>query len=455
MTSEAKKKDKRIPINLFSQTGMPKFLCWFLFCLSIFLAAAFPKAARAEESAYAEWCQCAIFVVNHLGLEIIPWEYYNAGSFAAPDDSGRTWMEYQGFSRRPAGENPQNGDVVVIRPNGKVFIPENGEGSRLMAVNAAWTGHIGVVESSESAIRDGTQYWLLTFISSNWGVNAGPMFVRSNCYNVDRSNVWVEKSDPDFSFWQPTDPTLQRQHILNIARQLANGYYHVAIDGTIDGYPVSGDGMFAYIWNLELQPGQTLEEVLTKGGVEVPLASLQAGDALVITDNQGQVFQGIYSGEIGGQSWLESGSAYWFDLNSGSLKGPGPIADLIPSEQAGDIRILRSRNIVPDVKVDSFEFLEDKGGEVEAAFIIRNEGGQTVKIEAASIRVSSPQGSSPMEVKIAAVNGIEIPAGQEFVFMGDFYVAKSGVYQLQPALLINGKMEYFPELMKMKYFQAN
>ncbi|MHC1784305.1 MAG: hypothetical protein AB9891_16390 [Anaerolineaceae bacterium] len=415
-----------------------------------------PKAASAEKIAYAEWCQCAIFVVNHLGLEIIPGEYYTAGSFVIPDDSGRTWMEYQGFSQRLAGERPQNGDVVVIRPNGMVFVPESGDGSRLMEVNAAWTGHIGVVESSESVTRDGTEYWQLTFLSSNWGVNASPMFVRSNCFNVDRSLVWVEKSDPDFSYWKQTEPFFQRQHILNIARQLANGYYHIGFDGTIDGFPVSGDGMIAYMWNLDLPPDRPIDEVFPANGFEVPPGSIQVGDALLISDEQVDFFRGIYAGGDGGEGrWYETGLAYWFDPGSAVLKGPSRLADLLLPEQVGSIQVFRSKKIVPDLKVNGFEILEAKGGAVQVVYTIRNEGGQAVKIEAASARISSPQGSSTMDVGIAATNGIEIPAGQEFVFISDILVGKSGVYQFQPVMIVNGKNVYFPEIGKVRYLFAN
>lgn len=414
------------------------------FYLTLALILTIPTAARAEKNAWAGWCQCAIFVVNHLGLEIIPGEYYTAGSFVVPDESGLTWMEYQGFSPRPPGENPRSGDVVVIRPNGRVFIPESGEGSRLMEVNAAWTGHIGVVESAAAETIEGIDTWRLTFLSSNWGVNASPMFVRSNCFNVDRSVVWIERADPDFSYWVQTDAQMQRQHILNIGRQLANGYYHVGIDGTVDGYPLTGDGLIAYMWNLEIPINGSMEDALAANRMEVSVGALMPGDALVLMDGAEAAFQGIYAGGSGG--WYESGSAYWFDAASATLKGPHPLMGLLPADKIDHIRGYRSISMLPDLGVYDFGIQKATDGGMTAAYVLRNLGGQALKIEEATIRISSLQGNTPEGMDFVPALNVEIPAGQEFVFISRITPAINGVYVIQPAVRMDGRLRYFPEL---------
>jgi hypothetical protein len=419
-----------------------------VFCLTLMMVMAWPNIVRAEKNAWAGWCQCAIFVVNHLGLEIIPGEYYTAGSFAVPDEKGLTWMEYQGFSQRPPGENPQKGDVVVIRPNGRVFIPAAGEGSRMMEVNAAWTGHIGVVESAESETIEGVDTWRLTFLSSNWGVNASPMFVRSNCFNVDRSVVWIEKADPDFSYWVQTDAKLQRQHILNIGRLLVNGYYHIGIDGTVDGYPLSGDGLTAYMWNLEIPADGDFEKALAANRVEISTAALLPGDALMFMDGAATL-QGIYAGSDG--DW-QRGSAYWFDAASAALKGSDPLDGLLAADQIGQVRAFRSVSMVPDIKIIDFEVAVASDGGITAAYVLKNLGGQGAHIEEASFRINSLQGSIADGTEIASAENIEIPAGQEFVLISRIEPEKNGVYVIQPVVRMNGRMHYFPDLGEVQGF---
>jgi hypothetical protein len=424
--------------------------------LALALVLALPTTARAEKNAWAGWCQCAVFVVNNLGLEIIPGEYYTAGSFVVPNERGRTWMEYQGFSLRPPGENPRSGDVVVIRPNGRVFIPESGEGSQFMEVNAAWTGHIGVVESVEAKTIEGIDTWRLTFLSSNWGVNAGPMFVRSNCFNVDRSVVWIEKTDPDFSFWLQTDPQLQRRHILNIGRQLANGYYHVGIDGKVDGYPLTGDGLTAYMWNVAIPPDGALDEALAANRAEVSAASALPGDALVVKAAPGNFFHGIYAGGSGmWGDWYENGSAYWFDAASGTLKGPDLLSSLLAADLVDQVHVYRSISIVPDLMVYDFEIREGNDNAMMAAYVLKNQGGQELKIGAATLRVSSPQGNVPAGTDVTPAVNIEIPAGQEFVYISPVEVADSGVYLILPVVNIPGETMYFPEMGEVRHLTAH
>ncbi len=365
-------------------------------------------------------------------------------------------MEYQGFSLRPPGENPRSGDVVVIRPNGRVFIPEAGDDSRLMEVNAAWTGHIGVVESAEAEIIEGIDTWRVTFLSSNWGVNAGPMFVRSNCFNVDRSLVWIEKNDPDFSFWLQTDPQLQRRHILNIGRQLANGYYHVGIDGTVDGYPLTGDGLIAYMWNVAIPPDGALKEALTANRAEVSTDSILPGDALVLTVEPGESFHGIYTGGSGRRGdWFEHGSVYWFDAASATLKGPDPLSNLLDADLVEQIHVYRSISIVPDLVVYDFEIQEGNDGAVTAAYVLKNQGGQGLKIGEAALWVISPQGNIPAGTDIAPTVNFEIPAGQEFVYISPIAVADTGVYLIQPVVSLARGTKYFPEMGEVRYLVAH
>jgi hypothetical protein len=430
-------------------------ISWQRILALVALALILPISGSASAQPYAEWCQCAIFVVNHLGLEIIPGDYWTAGSFVIPDEAGKTWMEYQGFSRRPDGENPERGDVVVIRPNGRVYFPESEGSQNLVLVNAdPWAGHIGVIDAAEETTVAGLDYWQITFLSSNWGVNATSMFVRSGCFNVDRSVVLVEKGYQEVSFWKQTAPELQRRHILNIARQLANGNYHLGIDGTVDGYPVSGQGLIAYAWNVDLTPGGSIEEILTANAVEVPPGAIQPGDALMLTD-EGSIF-GIYTGADGnGGDWFKSGFAYRFAPSAGTMQGPELLADFLTPQQAAHVHVYRSKAIAPDLLLEGFEIRTEADGTVTATYLLRNQGGKTVTVNSASVRIASPQGSLAVGSEVVENKTIEVPAGQEYVYKSEITVMKSGVYLLQPTLVVDGKVIYFPEMEKVQYFQRN
>lgn len=426
--------------------------------IEAFLLAASSKPAKAASAAYSDWCQCAIFVVNHLGLDIIPGDYYLAGTFGDPDESGKTWMDYQGFSRLSDSELPARGDVIVIRPNGKVHIPESEGSQRLVDVEAGWAGHIGVIESAEDYEIDGRLYRQLVFLSSNWGVNSGKMFVRSGCFNVDRSTVWVETNDPEISFWRETDPAMQRRHILNISRQLANGFYHIGIDGNLDGYPISGMGMTAYVWNDDLNNSQNIEGFLSTNANEISPASIQEGDAIILPEEDcWGIFAGFDENPPGflSSEWINRhGLVYWFNPSGPTLQGPALFSTVPGSCSNREIMIYRSNKIKPELNLVDFNIWEE-GDQTFTAVAMHNDGGQTAVVDRLGIQISTLQGKQVITSSEASVGVIEIPAGQEYVFSSHIKVQENGVFLVRPFLTIGGKIKTFPELEKVEYFTKN
>jgi hypothetical protein len=122
----------------------------------------------------ADWCQCVIFVLNLMGIEQIPGDYWTAASLAEPDKAGTSWMEYQGFTKRPVGELPLTGDLLVLAGGAEVITAQIWDGTEhLVPVPVdVWAGHIGIVENALKVKKDGIPYLQISLLSANWGVNA-------------------------------------------------------------------------------------------------------------------------------------------------------------------------------------------------------------------------------------------------------------------------------------------
>lgn len=421
----------------------------------------FPGTVRAERNKLADWCQCAIFVVNYLGLDIIPGDYYTAGSFVVPDSSGYTWMEYQGFYERNPINVPQKGDVVVIKPNGQVFFREEPGSSNLVLVNVdAWAGHIGIIESAEKTVVNEKEYWQVTLLSSNWGVNATSPFVKSYCFNVDRSEILIAKDDSPGSFWYLENIEKQRTHILNLARQLANGYFHISIDKTIDGYPITAAGMVGYVWRLEVGENNTPEVIIRENSFEIPKSSILPGDVLFLSGAQNETSYGVYAGqefpsnENGNQVNLEEGVVCWFNRSSNTMQWPKRISDIFTPEQIDSLIALRLNSIkaVPEIIVDDLIIPGETS--TMAGFVIRNNGGQPLFIDRAYVQGSNLQGEEKSKVSFPVINNLEIPAGQEYLYYGNLNIIQNGVYKFEPIVIFPDKERYYPEFGETIYIQT-
>lgn len=427
----------------------------------VLLAFCFPGSVRAERKGLADWCQCAIFVVNYLGLDIIPGDYFTAGSFVVPDSSGITWMEYQGFKERNPVNVPQRGDVVVIKPNGQVFFREEPGSSNLVLVNVdAWAGHIGIIESAEKAVVNEKEYWQVTLLSSNWGVNATSPFVKSSCFNVDRSEILIAKDDSQASFWYQDNIEKQRTHILNLAKQLANGNYHVSLDKTIDGYPIIGAGMVGYVWKLEMEDGLSPDAMILDNSNEIPKTSIQPGDVLFLPGMQKENSYGFYAGyefpadENEKQVSFAESLTFWFDRSSNTLQWPKRISDIFTPKQIDSLVALRLNSIKAVPEIFSEDLISLDGSSVVAGFMIRNNGGQPLLINQAYVQGSNLQGEEKSKVSFPAIHDLEIPAGQEYLYYENLKATQNGVYKFEPVLIFPDKKNVYPEFGETIYIQS-
>ncbi len=197
----------------------------------------------------ADWCQCVIFLLNILGIDQIPGEYWTAESLAIPDEFGMTWMDYQGYSQRSPGEIPQTGDLLVLLGGAEVVTVQEWSGEEhLVPVPVdVWAGHIGIVLDAKEVEFEQKAYFQIRLLSANWGVNANYLGVVGSCYNVDSSEFLVSRGDDKAKFFHETDPRKMRERMVNRAERWSQLGLAENGNSTLDGFPVTPSGFVSHV----------------------------------------------------------------------------------------------------------------------------------------------------------------------------------------------------------------
>ncbi len=159
----------------------------FLIAASLVIAGWIPPVNQRPLE--ADWCQCVIFVLNLLGIEQIPGEYWTASSLAIPDEAGKTWMNYQGYTQRPSGQIPKTGDLLVLSGGAEVITVQSWDCTEhLVPVPVdVWAGIYGIVLEAAQVEKEGQSYVQVHLLSANWGVSSRNLGVVGSCFNVDDS----------------------------------------------------------------------------------------------------------------------------------------------------------------------------------------------------------------------------------------------------------------------------
>ncbi len=232
----------------------------------------------------ADWCQCVIFALNLLGIQQIPGEYWTAASLAIPDNYGKTWMDYQGYRKRTAGETPATGDMLVLSGGAEVITVQTWSGSEhLVPVPvSAWIGHMGIVLETEKVEKEGNAYLQVRLMSANWGVLAENLGVVGSCYNVDESTFLLPDGYSKAEFFQPVEPLKMRERMVNRANRWAYLSLFASPGAVIDGFPISPSGMISYV--LEPVSSKPLVPVVTdlsRNLIDIPAESALVGDIVL------------------------------------------------------------------------------------------------------------------------------------------------------------------------------
>jgi hypothetical protein len=235
----------------------------------------------------ADWCQCVIFILNLLGIQQIQGEYWTATSLAVPDKTGKSWMDYQGYTKRMPDQVPQTGDIMVLEAGAQVITVQTWDGSEhLVPVPVdAWAGHIGIVLNTEPVVKAETAYLQVNLLSANWGVNSRPLGVVGSCFNVDESNFLLPEGYKKASFFYATDPLKMRERMVNRASRWALLGLAANPQASMDGFPITPSGFISYV----LQPvgKQPLTPVVTdiKSAVyEISPEAVLEGDFVLFGD---------------------------------------------------------------------------------------------------------------------------------------------------------------------------
>lgn len=247
----------------------------------------------------ADWCQCVIFVLNLMGIEQIPGEYWTAASLAEPDKSGSTWMEYQGFNERPDGELPQPGDLLVLADGAEVTTVQTWDGTEHLVpvVVDVWAGHIGIIENAQKVTKEGNSYLQITLLSANWGVNARPSGVVGSCYNVDESIFLIPESDKMSKYFYASDLLMMRERVINRAKRWSSLGITPNPQVTLDGFPLTPEGFISAALN-EPDVHPLTPDLISEDAdlVEIFDTAAQPGDVVILNGEEGNVGYGIIAG---------------------------------------------------------------------------------------------------------------------------------------------------------------
>jgi hypothetical protein len=232
----------------------------------------------------ADWCQCVIFTLNLLGIQQIPGEYWSASSLAEPDNTGKTWMDYQGYKQRADGEMPGTGDLLVLPGGAEVITEQTWSGAEhLVPVPvSAWTGHIGIVLQAEKVEREGNPYTRVTLMSANWGVLAKNLGVVGSCYNVDESTFLIPEGYKKALFFHVVDPVKIRERMVNRSNRWALLGLTAGGNTFVDGFPINPSGFISYVMEpVNSKPLIPLITNVAENMVEIPAESSLPGDFLL------------------------------------------------------------------------------------------------------------------------------------------------------------------------------
>jgi hypothetical protein len=228
---------------------IPSSLIRLSFAIS-FLASGANLPVRPKPQT-ADWCQCVIFVLNILGIKQIPGEYWTAASLAVPDEAGKTWMDYQGYSfiEQPDRALPQSGDLLVLPGGAEVITVQTWNGTEhLVPVPVdVWAGHIGIILKAETIEKDGNPYIQIHLLSANWGVNSHNLGVVGSCFNADESVFLVPQGYKKALFFMATDPLKMRERMVNRAERWALLGLAPSLQGSLDGFPISPSGFVSNV----------------------------------------------------------------------------------------------------------------------------------------------------------------------------------------------------------------
>jgi hypothetical protein len=397
----------------------------------------------------ADWCQCVIFVLNLMGIEQIPGEYWTAASLAMPDDTGKTWMDYQGFSKRRAGELPQPGDLLVLAGGAEVVTGQSWDGTEhLVHVPVdVWAGHIGIVENAQKIEKDGQPYLQVTLLSANWGVNAKPAGVVGSCYNVDESTFLLPDSYKKAQFFFAVDPIKMRERVVNRAKRWSLLGITANPQVTMDGYPITPVGFASAALQ---EPGELrlTPSALEKSNtdlVEIYGAAAQPGDVVIFAGGNGDPGYGIISGN---RTPVITCRQVVFQLISmqpgGRVTGPETWnlirrdenwIRVLPDNSVTIVRFYRFDGLpgYPLPGTSGITWVRDIARRVSVTFTLLNGGGNSIEITNLFIQARSRQTDvmgNHLVIKFPEETKITLKAGEMYTYSYSVKFPTAGEYEL-------------------------
>jgi hypothetical protein len=395
----------------------------------------------------ADWCQCVIFVLNLMGIEQIPGEYWTAASLAVPDETGKTWMEYQGFSKRPAEGLPQPGDLLVLAGGTEVVVPQIWNGiEHLVPVPVdVWAGHIGIVENAHNVEKEGRYYKQITLLSANWGVNAKPAGVIGSCYNVDESVFLLPGGYDKAQFFFASNPLKMRERVVNRAKRWSLLGLASNPQTTMDGYPLTPSG---FVSASIMEPGeQPLKSVLVESGtdlIEIFGAAALPGDILSFRSNNGQIGYGILTGNV---KSMNSSREMIFQVISmrpgGRVIGPETWnlnfrddiwGRVFPDNTFSTVRFYRFKKMpgYPMFGADGDTWMQEIPRRVSVKFLLTNAGGSEIEITNLYIQAQSQNSTKNQPVlKFPEEKKITLQAGEIYTYSTSSLFPTAGKYELE------------------------
>lgn len=394
----------------------------------------------------ADWCQCVVFVLNLLGIQQIPGEYWTAASLAVPDQAGLTWMDYQGYRKRQDVELPETGDLLVLNGGAEVITEQTWGGSEhLVPVQVdAWAGHLGIVLRADEVEKDGTIYWKIHLLSANWGVNSHALGVVGSCFNVDESSFLLPVGYKKAAFFFPSDPAKMRERMVNRAVRWARLSLPPNPKTTMDGFPITPLGFISQA--LDPIGPQPLVPVITDiNGSLVPIPAENAipGDILLFGENVDTGIGVVTSITNVDREKTWGGQVIYF-LPGGRAKGPedwnlsylaGKWSKEFGEPALGHIRFMRFSRIPSYPVVTRFELQSGNiPHSLEYSIEWINGGGETLSIPALSLAIyerkeSGVDSVSPVDtIKIDDFSEIN-PDGRAS-FSGSIAPLPTGDYQI-------------------------
>ena len=396
----------------------------------------------------ADWCQCVIFVLNRLGIQQIPGEYWTAASLAVPDDTGKTWMDYQGYAKRLDGELPQPGDLMVLAGGAEVITAQVWDGSEhLVPVPVdIWAGHIGIVENAQKMEKENQSYLQITLLSANWGVNAKPAGVIGSCYNVDESVFLLPVGYKKAQFFFAENPMKMRERIVNRANRWSLLGIEPNTSATLDGYPVSPAG---FVSAALVEPGaHPLKPMLVKPETDftaINFESTQSGDIVTFADKIGDRGYGIITEidpsktnnrQISIQAtYMLTGSRAIGPETWNLFRKDEDWTRIFPDGTAVSVHFYRFKMLqgYPRFGDRGVTWVKSSPHVVNVNFILSNAGGKEIAISNIYIKVrnqnfngeeNQPAVKFPVEPKIT------LHAGEMFVYSHSATLPMNGEYEL-------------------------